>query len=128
MHVNTFYSVGILEEMLAMKPSVYSLYDVIQRVAPCCHRIAVELGLEVHYRILETDHPNDCTLRCQKVFEKFLSGNNPTWKKVIDAIKNVGFIAVADNVEKQLPGKGVIAFGPNTELLFKLQKFWIKKK
>ena len=95
--------------MLAKKPSMYSLYDVIQQVAPCCHNIAVELGLDVYYRILETDHPNDCTLRCRRIFEEFLIGNDPTWKKVIDAIKNVGHTVVADNIEKQLPGKSIIA-------------------
>ena len=94
--------------MLAVKPSMYSLRDVIQRVAPRCHGIAVEFGLEVQYRIIAADHPNDCALKCRKVFEEFLNGNNPTWKKVIDAIKEINFNWIAEDIEKKLPGKSII--------------------
>ena len=98
----------ILEEMLAEPPSMYSLRDVIQRVAPFCYDIAVEFGLVEKYLILETNHPNNCALRCRKVFEEFLNLDNPTWKKVIDAIKVLGFNAIAEVVEKKLPGKSII--------------------
>ena len=105
-----FYSVVILEEMLALKPSMHSLYDVIQRVAAYSYKIAIELGLkECYCQMLEANHSNNCVLRCRKIFEEFLKGNSPTWKEVIDAIRNVGFIAIADDIEKQLPGKSIIA-------------------
>ena len=93
--------------MLAERPSMHSLHDVIQRVAPCSHDIAVELGLNEYNQIVETDHPTNCVLRCRKIFEKFLEGANPTWGKVINSIRVLHFIAIANDIEKQLPGKSI---------------------
>ena len=84
-----------------------SLRDMIQSVAPHSRDIAAELGLNECNQILETDHPTNCVLRCQKIFEKFLEGPNATWGKVINTIRALQLIAIADYNEKQLPGKSI---------------------
>ena len=61
------------------------------------------LQLNKDNQILEKDHPTNCVLRCQKIFEKFLEGVNPTWEEVLHSIRAVKLIAIADDIEKQLP-------------------------
>ena len=100
-----YLNIEILSEMLAEKPSMYSLHDIIQRVALHSRDIAIELGLDEYYQILETDHPTNCVLRLQKIFERFLEGANPTWEEAIRSIRAVRLITIANDIEKQLPGK-----------------------
>ena len=93
--------------MLSEKPSLRSLCDLIQRVAPYSYDIATELGLDRYYlQTLETDHPTNCVLRCQKIFEKFLERQNATWGEILHSIRSLNFNAIANDIEKQLPGQG----------------------
>ena len=94
----------ILDEMLSEKPSLRVLRDMIQRVAPHSRDIATELGLEEYNEIVEVDHPNNCVLRCQKLFEEFLKRQNATWEKVLCSLRTLKLNTIADDTEKQLPG------------------------
>ena len=103
-HMSFLYNAVILDEMLSEKPSMYSLRDVIQRVAPYSNGIAIEFGLDGYLQIVETDHPTNCILRCRKIFEKFLERENATWGKVISSIRTLNFNTISHDIEKQLPG------------------------
>lgn len=96
----------ILEEMLSERPSIRSLHDVIQQVAPHSEDIGVQLGLPQHHlNAVKTDHPTNCVLRCKKIFERFLQqSENPTWGEVLSSIRKVNLITVANDIEKDLPG------------------------
>jgi len=37
-----------------------------------------------------------------EMLRKFLKMSNPTWKKVVDALRSGGYEKVADNIEKDL--------------------------
>ena len=91
--------------MLSERPSMHSLRDLIQEVAPHWHDIGVQLGLaQRDLAIVETDHSNSCVLRCLKTFKKFLESNNPTWEEVLRSVRAVNLITLAERVEYQLPG------------------------
>ena len=80
--ISILYNTVILTDMLSENPPLRSLRDLIQRVAPYSSGIAIELGLDRYYlQTLETDHPNNCVRRCQKIFDKFLERENATWGK-----------------------------------------------
>ena len=103
--MSILYNAVILDEILSEKPSLRSLRDLIQRVAPYSSGIAIELGLDRYYlQTLETDHPNDCVRRCQKIFDKFLERENATWGEIIHSIRTLSFNVIANDIEKQLPG------------------------
>ena len=103
--MSILYNTAILTEMLSEKLSLPSLRDLIQRVAPYSSGIAIELGLDGYYlQTLETDHPNNCVRRCQKIFDKFLERKNAMWGKIIHSIRTLNFNAIANDIEKQLPG------------------------
>ena len=84
---------------------MHSLRDVIQRVAPYSNGIAIELGLDEYLKRVETNHPTNCIVRCQKIFEKFLEGENATWGIVLCSIRTLNFNTIAHDIEKQLPGR-----------------------
>ena len=67
--------------MLSEKPSLRSLCDLIQWLAPYSSGIAIEVGLDGCRQIVEADYPNNCVLRCQRIFEKFQEKETATWGK-----------------------------------------------
>ena len=92
--------------MLSEKPSMHSLHEVIQSIAPIYYDIALELGLEPRYlRIVEHDNPNSCVPRCRKIFEKFLERENATWGKILSSIRRLNLNTIAHDIEKKLPGQ-----------------------
>ena len=92
--------------MLSEKPSMRSLRDLIQSVAPNYYDIALELGLELRYvRIVERDNPNSCVRKCQQIFEKFLERGNVTWREVLHSIRRLNLNTIVHDIEKQLPGQ-----------------------
>ena len=94
----------IFDEMLSEKPSLRSLRDVIQTVAPYSNDIAIELGLEKYLRIVQEDYRNNCVVRCQKIFQRFLESENAKWGEVLRLLKKMNFNTIANDTEKQLPG------------------------
>ena len=102
--MSILYNTVILTEMLSEKPSLRSLRDLIQRVAPYSSGIAIELGLDEYRQIVEADYPNNCILRCQRIFEKFLEKENATWGEIIHSIRTLNFNVTANDIEIQLPG------------------------
>ena len=69
-------------------------------VATYSSGIAIELGLDRYYlQTLETDHPTNCVLRCQKIFDKFLEKENATWGEIIHSIRTLNFNAIANDTE-----------------------------
>ena len=104
-HICQFlYNTVILKEMLSVKPLMRSLHHLIQRVAPYSNDIAIEFGLDEYLKIVQTDHPNNCVVRCQKIFEKFLKRENTTWEKVLRSLRTLELEKIAVDIEKQLPG------------------------
>jgi len=92
--------------MLFEKPSLWSLQRlVIQEVSHVCYYIGLELNISnaVLRNILE-NHPNNCELRCQMIFEKYLERNIPTWEEILRSIRQIRLISLADTIERQLPG------------------------
>jgi len=41
-------------------------------------------------------------VQCNEMLRRFLEMSNPTWKKVVDALRSGGYNNLADNIEKEL--------------------------
>jgi len=92
--------------MLSEKPSMWSLRRlVIQEVAHVCYDIGSEFNIRpAILRIIKVNHPNDYELGCRVIFEKYLERDNPTWEEILESIRQIKLISLADTIERQLPG------------------------
>ena len=94
--------------MLSERPTMISLHDVIQEIAPLSYDIGVKLGLDTYQlEKFQTDHPTNCVFRCQKIFEIFLKKRNPTWNEVLHSLRAIDLIVFTDDIEERLPGQAI---------------------